>query len=120
MDLGVEVLFLEEVSTTRELSVFGEMCSLHVYHSSIIFFVVSKTISFSHQMTMLTCTVCIMSSCHELMLNWILFRQAYNRHILRTEHLSPLQLWMRGMLRGTSDQEAASGVYETITEVILN
>ncbi len=45
------------------------------------------------------------------------FRQAYNRHVLCTEHLLPLQLWVRGMLYGTSDQETASGVYETLTEV---
>ena len=47
------------------------------------------------------------------------FRQAYSRHKLRTEHnMSPLQLWIRGMLRGTTDEAAASGVSETITEVI--
>ena len=46
------------------------------------------------------------------------FRQAYSRHRLRTEHnMSPLQLWMRGMLQGTSDEAAASGVFETMTEV---
>ena len=46
------------------------------------------------------------------------FRQAYNRHRLRTErNMSPLQLWVRGMLRGTSDEAAASGLSDTLTEV---
>ena len=46
------------------------------------------------------------------------FRQAYSQHKLRTEHnMSPIQLWIRGMLRGTTDQEAVSGLFETLTEV---
>ena len=47
------------------------------------------------------------------------FKQAYSRHRLRTEgNHSPLQLWIDGML-ATSDQTAASGVYntESLTDV---
>ena len=47
-----------------------------------------------------------------------IFRQAYSCHKLRTEgNRSPLQLWMRGMLRGTSDDNAVSGLLEIMTEV---
>ena len=47
-----------------------------------------------------------------------IFCQAYNWHKIRTEHnTSPLQVWVRGLLNGTSDQEATSGVFETMTEV---
>lgn len=39
------------------------------------------------------------------------FRQAYNRHRMRTEgNHSPMQLWLQGML-DTDDETAASGVY---------
>ena len=51
--------------------------------------------------------------------NLEIFRQAYNRHRLRTEgNHSPLQLWLQGMLT-TSDETAASGVYdfEELTDV---
>jgi len=44
--------------------------------------------------------------------NLEIFRQAYNRHRLRTEgNHSPLQLWLQGMLT-TNDKMAASGVYD--------
>ena len=42
-----------------------------------------------------------------------IFRLAYSRHQLRTEHnQSPLQLWASGMLH-TTDETAASGVYNS-------
>ena len=47
------------------------------------------------------------------------FSQAYSRHRLRTENNhSPMQLWLQGML-ATSDETAASGVYEceSLTDV---
>ena len=47
-----------------------------------------------------------------------IFLQAYSRHRLRTErNRSPLQLWLSGMLQGTSDSHAASGILEAMTEV---
>ena len=46
------------------------------------------------------------------------FRQAYSRHRLRTENnRSPLQLWVSGLLKGSNDHEATSGVLEAMSQV---
>ena len=46
------------------------------------------------------------------------FRQAYSRHRLRTAgNRSPLQLWLSGMVQGISENDAVSGIMETMSEV---
>ena len=46
------------------------------------------------------------------------FRHAYSRHRLRTENnRSPLQRWVSGLLKGSNDHEATSGVPEVMSQV---